>query len=511
MDFALVHALIASPGEATTRSLYKDRHAGLFWVDWREADDYIVKLAADAMGRKDLSAQWQEDGLRIMFEGRTTPVPLEQKPGEQDITLAALNRALHPGFELRWVRASEGGDTLAFQILPAKGWQALEAHYGEAVAQAFARLDPSRPLFDAGSDSQPSLQATREAVAASMGVPLQAPFLASVRYSLLPAQAVQPPRNGAGIVTEPLAGELYVAFECVDAGAVRLVTQAELRAAGIDHAALHERARANCTPIWEQLRDSGTGQLSRLHAAGNPFVASVALHAGLWNSLAADGFQMRVAFPRRDLVLMADGRDAVAVSVLVAMVEAFDPADPETLSRRIHAWQGEGWAVHEPAPHERAFVSSPRWQAAERGDLRAQFEIAMFFQTATHYAEAVRRYQRIAEQVKARPVDSRDMFENGSAALCNLADKYEHGLGVAQDLKLARQHYMRSAAMGNAVAQYSIGMLYAAGRGVPVDPPLAVTWLQQSAQQGYQPAQQVLMEIEQMRRGNAKVPRDAPV
>lgn len=59
--------------------------------------------------------------LHVNFAGRLTPVPLNNKPGEQDITLAALNRALQTAFELRWIRASDGGDTLAFQILPGVG------------------------------------------------------------------------------------------------------------------------------------------------------------------------------------------------------------------------------------------------------------------------------------------------------------------------------------------------------------------------------------------------------
>lgn len=499
MQLDLARALIATPGEAATGSLFKDRHPGVFWVDWREADDDIVMLAADAMGRNDLSAHWSETGLQILFEGRATPVPLEQKPGEQDITLAALNRALQPAFELRWIRASEGGDTLAFQILPSQAWQALEAQYGAAASEAFVRLDPAKPLFGEGSVSQQPQEAMRTAVMASMGVAPQAPWLASVRYRLIPARIAAAEGEGASIVIEPMAGDLCVAFECVEAGDVRLVSKADLLAAGLDLSTLHQRAQANCLPMWGQLRDSGGGVLMRFHQPGNAQVSSVALHRGFWSGLSRDGFSMRAAFPRRDLVLMCDGKDAFAVSALVDMVEGFDAADPEALSRQIYAWQGDGWVLHQPAPYERSFRSSPRWQAAERGDVRAQFEIAMVFQAATHYAEAVRRYQRIAEQVKSRPVDSRDMFENGSAALCNLADKYEHGLGVAQDLKLARQWYMRSAAMGNCVAQFSLGTMYAFGRGVPVDPELAVTWLQQSAQQGYEPARQMLMEIERAR------------
>lgn len=491
MNLAFVQALIATPGAATTNALFKQRHPGIFWVDWREADDDIVRLAAEALGRDDLSAQWVDERFYIDFQGRRTAVPLECKPGEQDLTLAALNRALDPGYELRWIRASDGGDTLAFQILPRAAWQALQAHYGERVDAAFAPIDPDRPLF--GAADQPPGVKERLAVAASLGAGSPAAALcAAVRFRLLPSHSPLLARSDAPPVYTSVAGDLCLAFEGVDGGVPRLLTATDLHAAGQHPHSLQAQAIRNHAPEWTRLADSGNGVVSRFHTDDGVDTSSLLLHPGLWAHYAEKGYRSVVAVPRRDLLLWCDATDAVAVAALGELAQAFDPGASDTLSRQLYTWQAGRWQVRTPEAHERAFRDLPLWQAAERGEVRAQYQVASLYDTATHYAEAVRRYQRIAEQIKATPVDSGDMFENGSAALCNLADKYEHGKGVAQDLKLARQGYMRSAAMGNCVAQYSLGMMYAAGRGVPRDPELAATWLHKSAQQGYEPAARAL-------------------
>jgi hypothetical protein len=507
MDLSFAEALIASPGDATTQMLYKGSQPGVFWVDWREGDDDIIKLAARALGRDDLAPHWENGVLHVNFAGRLTPVPLEQKPGEQDITLAALNRALHPAFELRWIRASDGGDTLAFQILPGVGWRALQARYGAAVDAAFARLDPSRPLFAPPSaEDQVTMAASVRAAFTASAPGAAAALCAAARFRLLPASSPLLTRAEVPPLFMPLAGDLCLAFESVDNGVPRLLAADDLRAANHDPMSLQQQAVNNHAPEWQGLSDSGNGVISRLHTGDGRDTSSLIMHPGLWAHFASKGYRQAVAFPRRDLLLWCDATDAVALAALRAMVEAFDPAAPDTLSRQLYRWDQGRWLVLDKAPHERALRDLPLWQAAEQGDLTAQYQVASFHDTATHYAEAVRRYQRIAEQVKATPVQSTDMFANGSAALCNLADKYEHGKGVAQDFKQARQLYMRSAAMGNAVAQYSLGMLYCTGRGVAVDLELGFTWLIKSAQQGYTPASEQLKRIEDARRSAPRRP-----
>lgn len=510
MDLSFAEALIVSPGDDTTKALYKGpQPPGVFWIDWREADDDIIRLAAKALGRSDLAPHWDNEVLHVNFAGRLTPVPLEQKPGEQDITLAALNRALHPAFELRWIRASDGGDTLAFQILPGVGWRTLQARYGAAVDAAFARLDPARPLFggsEPSAEEKARMEAAVRAAFTATATGGAAALCAAARFRLLPASSPLLTRAEVPPLFMALAGDLCLAFESVDKGVPRLLVADDLRAANHDPMSLQQQAVTNHAPEWQGLSDSGNGVISRFHTGDGRDTSSLIMHPGLWAHFASKGYRQAVAFPRRDLLLWCDATDAVALSALRAMVEAFDPAAPDTLSRQLYRWDQGRWLELDKAPHERAFRDLPVWQAAEKGDVAAQYQVASFHDVATHYAEAVRRYQRIAEQVKAKPVASTDMFANGSAALCNLADKYEHGKGVAQDVKQARHWYMRSAAMGNAVAQYSLGMLYCTGRGVAVDLELGLTWLIKSAQQGYTPASEQLKRIEDARRSAPRRP-----
>lgn len=135
------------------------------------------------------------------------------------------------------------------------------------------------------------------------------------------------------------------------------------------------------------------------------------------------------------------------------------------------------------------------WTAAEQGELEAIYDLAYKYQKAERYSVAVDLYRKAAESAEVSPVNSANMFENGSAAQCNLADKYEHGLGVPQDYEQAVHWYLKSAAKNNYVAQYSLGMMYLNGRGVPKDMAQARTWLTRSAEQGYEDARSALHEI----------------
>lgn len=118
-----------------------------FWVDWRESDAYIVELAAAAIGTQDLDAAWQDEKLYIRYKYQSVQAPLNFEPGEQDKTLFALNRALAADYEVRYVRASEGGDTLTFMVLDADTRKSLASAFGTQVGEAFARIDENSALF----------------------------------------------------------------------------------------------------------------------------------------------------------------------------------------------------------------------------------------------------------------------------------------------------------------------------------------------------------------------------
>jgi len=66
----------------------------------------------------------------------------------------------------------------------------------------------------------------------------------------------------------------------------------------------------------------------------------------------------------------------------------------------------------------------------------------------------------------------------------------------------------KAAEGGDASAQFSLGVLHLAGRGVPKDEGEAARWFQLSAEQGYPFAQSVLGDLHAEGRG---VPRDLPL
>lgn len=81
-------------------------------------------------------------------------------------------------------------------------------------------------------------------------------------------------------------------------------------------------------------------------------------------------------------------------------------------------------------------------------------------------------------------------------AQTQLATLYHHGLGVAEDDRLATQWYERAARRGHAPAQFHLANLYAYGHAQPAegsDPMrLAAQWYFEAARQGHADAQYAL-------------------
>ena len=67
--------------------------------------------------------------------------------------------------------------------------------------------------------------------------------------------------------------------------------------------------------------------------------------------------------------------------------------------------------------------------------------------------------------------------------------KYDTGEGVPQDDAEAVIWYRRAAEQGHAGAQYSLGLMYDYGEGVPQDDAEAVRWYRLAAEQGDASAQ----------------------
>jgi len=75
-----------------------------------------------------------------------------------------------------------------------------------------------------------------------------------------------------------------------------------------------------------------------------------------------------------------------------------------------------------------------------------------------------------------------------------VADAYQHGDGVPQDLARARQYYEMAAKAGDPVAQTILATLYDTAQGGPRNPQKMIYWLRQSAMQNHPDALFMLSE-----------------
>ena len=67
----------------------------------------------------------------------------------------------------------------------------------------------------------------------------------------------------------------------------------------------------------------------------------------------------------------------------------------------------------------------------------------------------------------------------------SLGVMYDDGVGLPRNLKLALMWYKKAGAHGLADAQFMAGMLYGAGRGVRQDPAAALYWFELAAAAGH--------------------------
>jgi len=137
---------------------------------------------------------------------------------------------------------------------------------------------------------------------------------------------------------------------------------------------------------------------------------------------------------------------------------------------------------------------------ALREDVLGQYKIAYAYSVGEGLTQndalAFYWYDKAARQGPSKWQDDvEDMFGNGSAAKCNLADMYENGVGVAQNYELALYWYKQAAAQENPVAYYSLGVMYKNGSGVAKDMAQAAAYFRQAAAQSYEPAD---LELAQM-------------
>ncbi|MGD9980629.1 MAG: hypothetical protein AB7H66_05185 [Hyphomonadaceae bacterium] len=127
-------------------------------------------------------------------------------------------------------------------------------------------------------------------------------------------------------------------------------------------------------------------------------------------------------------------------------------------------------------------------QAAQSGNLTAQYELALQRLGSGRTAEGVTLLRRAAD--RGFPM-----------AQYRLAKLYERGEGVPADLTIARQWTERAAAAGNRRAMHDLGVYFARGEGAPLDEAAAFRWFRQAAELGVADSQYNLGVLYQQGRG----------
>jgi localization factor PodJL len=161
----------------------------------------------------------------------------------------------------------------------------------------------------------------------------------------------------------------------------------------------------------------------------------------------------------------------------------------------------DGTPVAQAQPQTQQVVAGPLparnvslEQAAQTGDLTAQYELALQRIGSGRTAEGLALLRRAADRGFAM-------------AQYRLAKLYERGEGVPADLTIARQWTERAAAAGNRRAMHDLGVYFARGEGAPLDEAAAFRWFRQAAELGVADSQYNLGVLYQQGRGvNASAP-----
>jgi hypothetical protein len=124
------------------RAYFDNECAHFFSVDWREDDADIVSYCAERLGLTSLSAEWRDEDLYIVLDGRELRVPLQIDVADRHIMICTLNEVLSPNYEVRFLVFSHGSDTLGFAALSIADWQRLEKASPAVVAKNF--IDPRK-------------------------------------------------------------------------------------------------------------------------------------------------------------------------------------------------------------------------------------------------------------------------------------------------------------------------------------------------------------------------------
>ena len=157
MDLAMVKQTIEYPTDEAISAMLDDYNT-VFWVDWKEIEEDIVRYCEHILRTGVLSAEVvfspaKQRGtgpgyeMYIQYRGKRIKAPLVGGSGDRRRAICSLNEVLWPEYEIRLCIDSLGSDTLAFLPLAVREWEALSRRYGTAVDKRFGKISLWPKLF----------------------------------------------------------------------------------------------------------------------------------------------------------------------------------------------------------------------------------------------------------------------------------------------------------------------------------------------------------------------------
>jgi TPR repeat protein len=135
--------------------------------------------------------------------------------------------------------------------------------------------------------------------------------------------------------------------------------------------------------------------------------------------------------------------------------------------------------------------ASGRDKAMDFGKLNASAAIRVcdlatvaFPNERRYWFQLGRAYDKSAQNTKAANIYAKAASMGSGAAMVNLGILFEHGQGVTQDYRSAREWYEKGAKQGNPTGMLCYATTLDNGVGGPVDPVLALKWYESAARNG---------------------------
>jgi TPR repeat protein len=125
-------------------------------------------------------------------------------------------------------------------------------------------------------------------------------------------------------------------------------------------------------------------------------------------------------------------------------------------------------------------------KAANLGNNAAQYNLALMYENG----EGVDK-----EFNKAFELFKKSAEEGYSNGITRLGHCYQNGVGTNINKHIAFELYLKAANLGNVIAQYNLALMYETGDGIAKDINKAIYWYKNSAEHGYQDAQNRLEKL----------------